>query len=557
LFWKRDVFPLVPFFIVGIASGLVTERMEQNLGAKGSVFHFSIAEHCLIAGRDIWFYLGELLWPANLTVTYPRWDINPTVWWQYLFPAAVLALLAGLWRWRTSGRGPLTAALFFIGTLFPALDFLNVYYLRFSFVADHLQYLACLGPIVLAAAGINRIMGLAQRKNAILGPAGCAILLATLGILTWRQCRMYHDPETLWRATIAKNPGSWLAENNLGLLLAHEGKANQAVAQFNQAIAKYHQPAHVPKADPEYCRLLCNIANALLQEGNLEESVNYFHKALQINPDYVEFDDHDNLGNALFQEGLVDEAIVQYQIALQLKPDFANAYNDLGNALFKKGDIDGALAQYQKALQTQPDSAEACYNLGNVLFQKGNVDQAVAYYKQALQLKPGYAEACINLGNAWLQNRNVDEAIAQYQQALQIAPDSLEARNNLGNAWLQKGNPSQAIVEYQKALQIQPDSVNALNNLAWVLATSPDRSLRDGPKAVKLALQANRLTGNADPDILGTLATAYAEAGQFPEAVDTAQRAIQLAEKQSDGELANSIRAELKLFQSGIPFHSH
>jgi tetratricopeptide (TPR) repeat protein len=151
----------------------------------------------------------------------------------------------------------------------------------------------------------------------------------------------------------------------------------------------------------------------------------------------------------------------------------------------------------------------------------------------------------------------VDEAIAQYQQALQIAPDSLEARNNLGNAWLQKGNPSQAIVEYQKALQIQPDSVNALNNLAWVLATSPDRSLRDGPKAVKLALQANRLTGNADPDILGTLATAYAEAGQFPEAVDTAQRAIQLAEKQSDGELANYIRAELKLFQSGIPFHSH
>ncbi len=558
LSWKRDVLPLVPFFIVGIADGLVTEWMEQNVvGAKGSVFHFSIAEHILIAGRDIWFYSGELVWPANLMVNYPRWDINQGVWWQYLFPVGVVALVAVLCRLRTFGRGPLTAWLYFIGTLFPALDFANVYYLRFSFVADHMQYLACMGPIVLAAAGLRRIVRRAGRKSAILWPAGCAVLFVSLGILTWRQSRMFHDPETLWRTTIVKNPHSWVAENNLGLLLAGDGKVSQAIVQFDRAIAEYHQQARVPQADPEYCRLLCNLANALVQAGDLDEAAIYFTRALQVNPQYVAAGDLDHLGNALFRKGMVDAAIVQYQIALQLKPDFAQAENDLGNALFKRGDLDGAFAQYQKALQTQPDFAEACYNLGNVLMQKGNVTQAIAYYQQALQLDPHYADAGINLGNALLQIGNVDGAIVQYQQAQQMAPGSVEACNNLGNAWLQKGNTSQAIIEYQRALQIQPDSVNALNNLAWVLATAPQSSLRDGPKAVELALQANRLTGAADPDILGTLATAYAESGRFPEAVTTIQRAIQLAEKQSDSNLANSLRAELKLFQSGAPFHTH
>lgn len=558
LFWKRDVFPLVPFVMIGIFFGVLTEWMEQNLaGAKGSVFHISLTEHVLIAGRDIWFYLGELVWPAHLMVNYPRWDISPAVWWQCLFPIAVLALAAGLWRLRAFGRGPLTAWLYFVGTLFPALDFFNIYYLRFSYVADHMQYLACPGPIVLAVAGINRLLGRWGRNGAILGRAGGAILIVALGVLTWRQCRMYHDPETLWRATIVENPGSFLAENNLALLLEGKGKVDQAIAEFNRAIAEYHQQPQLPKADPEYCKLLCLTANAFLQKGDVNQAVVYFKTAQQIDPDYPEAEDYDHLGNALLQQGRVDEAIVACQMALQLSPDFVQADNDLGNALFKKGDLDGALAQYQKALQIQPNSAETCYNLGNVLLQKGNTDQSISYYKQALQLEPGYAAACINLGNALLQTGNVDAAIVQYQHALQIAPDSMEACNNLGNAWLQKGNTSEAIVEYEKGLQIQPDSINALNNLAWVLATAPQAALRDGRKAVKLALQANRLTGGADPDILGTLATAYAEAGQFPEAVTTAQRALQLAEKQSDGDLANSLRGELKLFQSGVAYHLH
>jgi tetratricopeptide (TPR) repeat protein len=266
---------------------------------------------------------------------------------------------------------------------------------------------------------------------------------------------------------------------------------------------------------------------------------------------------HNNLGNALLKMGSVDEAIAQYQMALQINPDYAEAHNNLGNALLRKGNVDEAIAQYQKVLQIKPDYAKAHNNLGSALLQKGSMDEAIAHYQKALQIKPDDATACYNLGNALLQKGNVDEAIAHYQKALQIKPDYAEAQNNLGSVLLQKGNVDEAIVHCQKALQIKPDFAEAQNNLAWVLATCPQASLRNGNKAVELAQRANQLTGDGNPAVLGTLAAAYAEAGRFPEAVETAQRALQLAETQSNTALAEAIRSQMKLYQAGLPFHLH
>jgi tetratricopeptide (TPR) repeat protein len=278
--------------------------------------------------------------------------------------------------------------------------------------------------------------------------------------------------------------------------------------------------------------------------------------------------DHQNFGTALLSKGKVDEAIVQYQKALQISPDYTLAENNLGNALLKKGRVDDAVALFQKALRIDPDYADAHVSLGNVLFQKGKVEEAMAQFQEALQIMPNLAVAHNSLANALLDKGRVneaiahfqraqeDEAIAEYQKALETDPKFAPVYYNLGAALEQKGRLGEAIVLYQKALQINAADPMIQANLAWLLATAPEASLRDGGKAVELARQANQETGGENPAILHVLAAACAEAGLSSEAVETAQHALRLAEAQSNTVLAGALQTELKLYQTGSQFHS-
>jgi tetratricopeptide (TPR) repeat protein len=507
---KRDVLPLLPFFAVGIASGLFTAWMERKfVGAEGSEFDFSLVERCLIAGRAFWFYLGKLFWPANLVFIYPRWNVSQAVWWQYLFPATALLLLAGCWLLRRRARGPLVGLLFFAGTLFPALGFFNVYPFRYSFVADHFQYLAGIGPIVLAATGMTIAFGFLERRKPFLKPVLCGGLLVTLGVLTWQQCGMYANIETLWRTTLDRNSNSFMAHLNLGIVLA--------------------------------------------QKGSVDEAITQFQKTLEIKPDYAKA--HNNLGLALLQKGSVDEAVTRFQKAIEIKPDYAEACYNLGNALIKEGNVDEAIIHYQKALQIKPDYAEASYNLGNALIQKGSVDEAITHYQRAIEIKPDYAEAHNNLGKTLLNRGRVDEAITQFKMVLQIKPDHANACYNLGLALLQKGRADEAITCFQKTLLIKPDFPEAQNDLAWLLATASQASLRDGNKAVELAQRANQLAGGKNPVFLHTLAAACAEAGRFGDAIQNIQKAIELARASGQPGLVEQLSGELELYEAGLPLH--
>jgi tetratricopeptide (TPR) repeat protein len=217
--------------------------------------------------------------------------------------------------------------------------------------------------------------------------------------------------------------------------------------------------------------------------------------------------------------------------------------------------MDEAISQYQMALQIKPDYAEAHYNLGNSFSQLGRMNQAVSQYQMALQIKPDYAEALVNLGNSFSQLGRMDQAILQYQKALQIKPDDAEAQRNLGTALLKKGSVGEAIAHFQKALQTGSVDPEVQNSLAWLLATCPEASLRNGEEAVQLAQRANELASGKNPVVLRTLAAAFAEAGRFSEAVESAQRALHLAKAQSNTNLAGQLQSELNLYQSGNPFH--
>jgi protein O-mannosyl-transferase len=263
-----------------------------------------------------------------------------------------------------------------------------------------------------------------------------------------------------------------------------------------------------------------------------------------------------HLGNALDQIGELDEAMIHYREAIKMCPEKPDAYNNLGNDLRQQGKADEAITQYQAALRIKPDNADAHYNLGIAFRQQGKVDEAITQYQAALQINPGHAAAHINLGSALLQKGRVDEAIAHLQKALQLNPGNAQALNNLGTAFQQKGDMPEAIAQYQQAAQLDPSDPWVRCNLAWLLATSSEASLRNGSNAVDVAVEASVLTDGNNPLVLHALAAAYAEAGRFSEAVETAQRALELAAAQSKAGLVGLLQSELKLYQAGRPFHA-
>src|SRR5262245_62081879 len=447
----RRLMQIVPFIILGIGMGLLVVWWEHyHQGTNRAAFTFlSPIERILVASRAVWFYLSKIFWPSKLTFIYPRWNIPPADLVNYVWLLAAIAACAAIcFLRRYFGRSVEVAAAFFVATLSPVLGFIMLFTFRYTFVADHYQYLACIGPIALASAGILVLSDkVAQYRAVILGAA--LLVVANLGTLTWRQAATYADVETLWRATLARNPECWMAHTNLGL--------------------------------------------ALLQKAKIDDAIAHYRSALQMQPD--SWDAEYNLGTALLARGQVDEAILHCERAVRMRPTDPDARVSLGNALLQNGRIDEAIAHYQKAITEHPDHFLARYSLGHALLEKGEFDGAIQVCRSALFLRPSDADC---------------------HTALAIALE-------------EKGNPAEAIQHYEKALPIAPRSIPTLTNLAWLLATSQDASLRNGPKAVELAGQADRLVGGTNTVVLRTLAAAYAEKGEFANAISTARSAMQLA----------------------------
>lgn len=284
LWWKRgklrgrELRVLAPFFVFGLAMGLATAWLEQHhVGAVGTEWDLSFVERCLVAGHALWFYVGKLIWPSHLIFNYPRWQINAGVWWQYLYPAGVLLVVLALWLSRERvGRGPLVGVLFFCGTLFPALGFFDVYPFRFSYVADHFQYLASIGLITLVVGVIASLTARLPEWSQRIAMVWGLIVLALLGMQTWHRGYVYRDMETLWADTLQKNPLSWMAHNNLGILLVEQGKLKDAISHYTEAV----------RIKPDYAKAYYNLGIVLADQGKLEDAISRYTEALRIKPDY-------------------------------------------------------------------------------------------------------------------------------------------------------------------------------------------------------------------------------------------------------------------------------
>ncbi len=487
-------------------------------------------------------YLRQMIWPEGLAVPYPYPPDGFPPWEMALAGVLLGGLSAAAWRGRRTRPWLLIGWLWYLGMLMPMIGIKPVG--EFP-QADRYTYLPQIG-LYLAMTWLVaewRVRWLQHGSFRVALGSLMTGIIVVLMVCAWKQAAYWKDDETLWNHTLACTTSNYLAHNNLGLALEQKGREDKAITHFQKALG----------IKPDYALAHYNFGNAFLQKGRVDEAITQYQEALQIQPGIEEA--HNNLGIALFQKGKAEEAIPHFLAAAQIRPDDAQAHYNLGKAFYQKGRVDEAITQFQEALQFKPDLAETRYSLGNALRQKGRVDEAIVQYQEALQFKPSHGEAHNNLGTALRQKGRVDEAIVQYQEALEIMPDNASAHINLANVLLQKGREGQAIAHFQSALHIEPVDMEVQNNLAWLLATCGQASLRNGDKAVQLARQANELAGGKNPVILGTLAAAFAEAGQFGDARRSAQKAIALAQAAGRPEMVRQFNDELQLYEAGRPFH--
>lgn len=440
LWWRRgrlrsreDVAPLVPWLIFGAAAGAVTAWVERTyIGATGAEFELSIPQRLIVAGHDLWFYLATLVWPARLSFNYPRWHVDASDPLQWLYPAAAVAAFLLTWRLRRRTRAPFAAFAFFAVTLAPALGFVNVFPFRYSFVADHFQYLACCGIFAftggaLAAAFAFR-RGTATRVI-LLETAAALVIAITCGTATWQYSHLFANAETLYRATIERNPSGWLAHNNLGILLSDRGDAAGAIGEYREA----------QRLDDTVFEPHENVGVALEMQNQYEAAVPELARALAIRPGAPEA--HEAMGLAMLRTGRYEEAVAHLSDALDRNPDLpdgrsnlAAAHNLLGLAFESRRRYDEALREYADAERLGAPIAMVETNMARALIASGRHAEAEPHVRAALAAQPGFAPAHLMMGTLFAlrdSREDLQAAADEFAAALALQPDLALARENL------------------------------------------------------------------------------------------------------------------------------
>ena len=266
---------------------------------------------------------------------------------------------------------------------------------------------------------------------------------------------------------------------------------------------------------------------------------------------------HNDYGSQLMDMHSHAEAVRQFRKALEVKPDYAGCYVNLANALEAMGLREDALRHLEKALELQPEHNSIIhYNKAIVLERLGRTEEALSAYSRAHELKPDFTAAWNDRGNLLLLNRRYEEALQCFRHILEVEPFNAKARTSVGNVHFFQSQHAPALEAFKQAIAIEPELVSALTNCAWIMSTSGDGALRNGPEALRLARKAAKLTMFDDPSILQVLAAAYAESGDFEAAVEVSKQGQLLAQRQGKTGLAESIRASEAEFAQERPYRS-
>jgi tetratricopeptide (TPR) repeat protein len=420
----------IPLLVIS-ALACVAALLAQN-NAIAPVTDVSLTLRISNALASYITYIGEMFFPVNLGAYYPLIGYVAAGQAAFSLPILVAISIAVAWLKRPY---LLVGWLWYLGMLVPVIGLVQV---GSAAHADRYTYLPQIGLYLALTWGIAELCsGWRYRQPVFSSLAACSI--GVLGMVSFSQTSYWHDSESLWNHTLKCTRDNPVAHNNLGMAFMPEGKVNDAIGEYQ--------------------------------------------KALAIEPNYTLV--HFNLGAAYGQNGDWDKAIEQYQKTIDLQPDYLQARNNLADALLRTGHSDEALQQLQEALMQSPKSTIIC--------------------------------------------------------------------NNIGFIYLRTGQVSEAVAQFEKTLAIDPNDLDACHYLARVLATCPLAEIRNGPKAVELARKAYELSGGKDPDIVNTLSAAYASAGQYSDAITTAQQAMQRAASQGDNVTVNQLQSEIALYRVNLP----
>ena len=464
--WKQgrvtstELLRLAPFGVVGLV--IVLGDLSFYWSGTTTSFDFSFAERTLIAARALWFYAGKLLWPSELAVIYPRWDIRVVdpLAWGYLIAAVALVMV--FWHFRHQlGRGPLAGALFFAVTLSPVLGFVDYGYMRYAFVADRFQYLAGIGVIAvfigMAAYGVGRLSGLWQKGA--LGVA--AVVLVILGVLTWRQANIYRDDETFNRHIIALNPQALNAHHRLGNALYRQKR-------YEESLDAYRVAAEQRPGDAKVHSNFGAVFNRLYR---FEEAETHLRRAIALNPQ--EHNAHLHLSDALYNQGRYEEALEAARVAVERRPDLDQAQTTLGIAFAALGRFEEAETHLCHAIALNPQAHSALLNLSNTLYQQGRYDEALEAARAVVEQDPDSFEAFeahVNLGAILNSLGRFEEAETHLRHAIALNPQAHSALLNLSNTLYQQGRYDEALEAARAAVQQRPDIASMHTGLGVVLA---------------------------------------------------------------------------------------
>ena len=546
LFTFKDFKTVLPFFFISVIVGTL-ELWFHNIHKDQylAIFPYGIGERIAVGGRVFFFYLYKAVMPLNLSFVYPRWDINLMNPGVYLPALAVMLMTVSIFCLKH--RFPSLFALFFFYLLniFPVMGFIDIYYMRYSRVADHWQYLSLIAVVTGLVSTINNFISKSTQGIKRVCFLVFLIISCLLSFITLNQQQIYKDQKILWKETIKKTPTAWIAYNNLAIIYLKEGEL--------EASQKYTKKSL--ELEPMNEMAVNNMGSILSRQNKPKLALDYFKEAIRIQPDFSLA--HFNLGLGLMDLGEYRESYSEISESLRIYPLSHLTRNARGNVLQRMNFIKESIPEYKEAIKLNPDFHLAYYNLANGLVSLKNYNEAIKNYEMALSISPDFYNAHFNLGMLFSVTGDKKKSIGHFLEVIRLNPGFYKTYYLIGNEYSAIGDFNNAIKSYTKALSYNSSWSEPRINLAWILATCPLDNLRNPKKSWQL-LSSYLSSPTSNVTILETIAVSAAAVQKWDIAVKTIQKAIALTEKNNRSpSKITDLKYRLELFLNKKPFIDH